>query len=115
MLGQQAAVFANEKAGSEDVELKVWAVAVEVELYIPFVIEQGFAELVHGDEQRLAGATVEKFDDHMEQTDARTVGLHNCFGDFAVALDATEPVLRFGKLAAQVCVAAAAARRHFLF
>src|SRR5262249_8658605 len=114
VIGQQAAVLANEKAGAKNVELKMRPSTFEIQLHISFVVEYRFAELIDGDEQRFAGGAVEEFDNDMEQAYARTVRSHDSFGDFAVVLDAVEPVLRLGKLTTQVAVTATACG-HFLF
>src|SRR5579862_2204197 len=114
MVGKQATVFADQKAGAKNVELEVGAVAVEVELYHALIVQARLAEFVHSNEQRFAGRAVEEFHNHVQQADAGTIGVDDGFGDLGVAFDAAQALLGVGQLPAEFGIVTSASRHFFL-
>src|SRR5580698_4454137 len=98
MIGDDATVFADEKSRAENVDLKMRTGSAGIELDHALIIDDRFAEAVYGDLDRLAGLTIEEFDDDVQQADAGRVGVNNGLGDFAFGFECLEPRLRVGEL-----------------
>ena len=101
MVGDDAAVFADEKSCAEDVDLKMRTRSAGIELHHALIIDDRFAEAVNGDLNRLAGLAVEKFDNNVQQANARRIGVDDGLGDFAFGFECFQARLRVGKLLLQ--------------
>ena len=53
MVGQQAAIFAHQETGSENIQLQMRTAAFGIQLHHAFVVEARLAERVHRDKDGL--------------------------------------------------------------
>ena len=89
----------DNKAGTENVNLKMRPRAARIELCHAFVVDQRFAGGIDGDLDRAARLFVEKLDDNVQQANAGAVILDYAFGNLALALQKFQAVLRVRELA----------------
>jgi hypothetical protein len=64
----------DDKAGTENVNLKMRSRAARIKLRHAFVVDQRFAGGIDGDLDGTARLLVEKFDDNVQQANARHIG-----------------------------------------
>jgi hypothetical protein len=84
----------DDKAGTEDVNLKMRSRAASIELHHAFVVDQRLAGGIDGNLDGMARLLVEKFDDNMQQANAGTIILDDAFDDLALAFQKFQAILR---------------------
>src|ERR1700755_2520605 len=103
MIGDDAAVFADQEAGAEDIDLEMRARAAGIELDHALLIDDRFAKSIDRNLNWFARRAIKKFDDDVEQTNARRICVNDGFGDFTFGLERLEPRLCLGELLLQRC------------
>src|SRR5260370_4565469 len=98
MVGEYTSIACHEKSGAKEVKQQRRSCSLYSERHHPLFIHQGLTCGIRANTNYLSRVFIPKFHDHVQQADARTVGVNNRFSNPALVLQLVQALLSFLKL-----------------